>query len=310
MILDSSLLIADEREGFDLPAWLQGRPPEPVAVSVITFSEFWFGIEVETDGARTRRRRRWAEKLFRRLEVVPVDVRVARIHASLGATNGFRPDGRTTRPDRGRDGHAAPLGGCHLQCPRIPPHPRVGGCGAINRWRSPIFGLVRKQPAGGTGGTARGIHPAGPSARPHALGRTQRVMAVQRSCGLKSAHLSEWSRPPALGIRNDGRPRRLLAKSKRSGRTRCCARDGHTPGVPASGSATSATCRSSREHVISDRFRSAGNSPNGLNIKDLYYASWADLRQEGALGKPRLGCKPRAATRAESRSGEAVQSVG
>jgi hypothetical protein len=42
------LLIAEEREGFDLSAWLHTRPAEPVTVSVITFSELWFGIEVET----------------------------------------------------------------------------------------------------------------------------------------------------------------------------------------------------------------------------------------------------------------------
>jgi predicted nucleic acid-binding protein len=81
LILDSSLLIADEREGFDLSTWLHARPPEPVAVSAITFSELWFGIEVEADAARARRRRRWIEKLFRRLELVPVDARVARTHA-------------------------------------------------------------------------------------------------------------------------------------------------------------------------------------------------------------------------------------
>ena len=56
-----------------------------MAVSVITFSELWFGIEVETDAARARRRRRWAEKLLRRLEVVPVDARVARIRARIWA---------------------------------------------------------------------------------------------------------------------------------------------------------------------------------------------------------------------------------
>lgn len=85
LILDTSLLIADERRGFELSAWLRARPPEPVAVSAITFSELWFGIEVEVDPARARRRRRWIGKLFRRLEVVPVDARVARIHARIWA---------------------------------------------------------------------------------------------------------------------------------------------------------------------------------------------------------------------------------
>lgn len=85
MILDSSLLIADERQGFDLSVWLRARPPEPVAVSVITFSELWFGIEVEEDASRARRRRRWIEKIFRRLEVIPVDPRIARVHARIWA---------------------------------------------------------------------------------------------------------------------------------------------------------------------------------------------------------------------------------
>jgi predicted nucleic acid-binding protein len=39
--------IVEERDNFDLPAWLRSREPEPVAVSAITFSELWFGIEVE-----------------------------------------------------------------------------------------------------------------------------------------------------------------------------------------------------------------------------------------------------------------------
>ena len=85
LILDSSLLIADERQGFDLPAWLRGRPPEPVAVSAITFSELWFGIDVDENAARGRRRRRWLEKTFRRLEIIPLDTHVARLHSRAWA---------------------------------------------------------------------------------------------------------------------------------------------------------------------------------------------------------------------------------
>lgn len=85
LILDSSLFIADERQGFDLASWLRSRPPEPVAVSVITLSELWFGIEVEEDAPRARRRGRWIEKTFRRLEIIPMDARVARIHARIWA---------------------------------------------------------------------------------------------------------------------------------------------------------------------------------------------------------------------------------
>lgn len=85
LILDSSLWIADERKRFDLAAWLRSRPPEPVALSAITLSELWFGIEVEKDAARARRRRRWVDKSFRRVEVVPVDAPLARVHARIWA---------------------------------------------------------------------------------------------------------------------------------------------------------------------------------------------------------------------------------
>ena len=85
LILDSSLLIADEREHFNLSAWLRSRPPEPLAASAITVSELWFGIEAETEAVRARRRRRWLEKTFRRLEIVPLDSGLARVHARLWA---------------------------------------------------------------------------------------------------------------------------------------------------------------------------------------------------------------------------------
>jgi predicted nucleic acid-binding protein len=74
LILDSSLLIADER--VNLVAWLRRRPPEPVAASA---------IEVETDATRRRRRSRWLEKTFRRLEIVPFDAAVGRIHSRIWA---------------------------------------------------------------------------------------------------------------------------------------------------------------------------------------------------------------------------------
>jgi tRNA(fMet)-specific endonuclease VapC len=81
--LDSSLLIADEREHFSLASWLRARPPEPVAVSAITFSELSFGVDFDFSAARGRRRRRWLEKTFRRLEIVAFDEAVARHHARL-----------------------------------------------------------------------------------------------------------------------------------------------------------------------------------------------------------------------------------
>jgi tRNA(fMet)-specific endonuclease VapC len=85
LILDSSLLIADERENFDLAAWLRSRPPEPVALSAISYSELWFGIEIDDDSARRKRRQRWLQKSIRRLEVVPFDFTISRTHSRLWA---------------------------------------------------------------------------------------------------------------------------------------------------------------------------------------------------------------------------------
>ena len=83
LILDSSILIADERSRFNLSVWLRARPPEPVALSAITLSELCFGIEAEGNESRRRRRRRWLEKTIRRLEIVPLDAAIARVHARI-----------------------------------------------------------------------------------------------------------------------------------------------------------------------------------------------------------------------------------
>jgi tRNA(fMet)-specific endonuclease VapC len=85
LILDSSLIIADERERFNLAAWLRSRPPEPVAISAITLSELWFGIHVEKNAGKARRRRRWMRKGFNRLEVISLDARIAQIHSRVWA---------------------------------------------------------------------------------------------------------------------------------------------------------------------------------------------------------------------------------
>jgi len=84
-MLDSCLFIAEERDDFDLAAWLRTRPPEPVAISAITYSELWFGIEADAVAARVRRRRRWLEQGLRRIEIVPLDRPVARVHAKIWA---------------------------------------------------------------------------------------------------------------------------------------------------------------------------------------------------------------------------------
>jgi predicted nucleic acid-binding protein len=64
LILDSSLLIADEREAFDVAAWLRSRPPEPVGVSAITQHDLII--------AATAMSRRWTVATFNLHEFQPV----------------------------------------------------------------------------------------------------------------------------------------------------------------------------------------------------------------------------------------------
>ena len=96
LILDSSLLIADERQAFDLRTWLLSRPPESVAASAITLSELWFGIEMDGHAARSKRRQRWLERALHPLEIIALDDRVARVHARLWAQ--LTKAGRTIGP--------------------------------------------------------------------------------------------------------------------------------------------------------------------------------------------------------------------
>ena len=85
LILDTSVLIKDEREEFELAEWLRKRSPEPIGISAITYSELRVGVEAEKNPVRTRQRRRWFSKALRRMEIVPFDSRVALTHARLWA---------------------------------------------------------------------------------------------------------------------------------------------------------------------------------------------------------------------------------
>ena len=56
LILDSSVLIADERGRFNMPGFLRQVPPGPLALSVIAVSELLHGIErAQEVGIRKRR---------------------------------------------------------------------------------------------------------------------------------------------------------------------------------------------------------------------------------------------------------------
>ena len=85
IILDSSLLIAAERERFDLHAFHSAHPNETFQIAAITASELLHGIERAAD-ARTRgHRQRFVEDLLSDYAVAPFGLREAREHGRLWA---------------------------------------------------------------------------------------------------------------------------------------------------------------------------------------------------------------------------------
>lgn len=84
-LIDSSVLIAAERDRLDLQAALGARPEEPFAIAAITASELLHGVHRAKTQAQRQRRETYVERLLDSLPVLPFNLVVARIHSSLGA---------------------------------------------------------------------------------------------------------------------------------------------------------------------------------------------------------------------------------
>ena len=85
LILDTSILIADERGKFDMPGFLRQLQSPLVIISAITAAELLHGIERAPDPARRARRERHVEHVLASLFVQPFDLDQARCHARLWA---------------------------------------------------------------------------------------------------------------------------------------------------------------------------------------------------------------------------------
>lgn len=89
-LIDSSVLIAAERGRLDLEAVLSERPDEALAIAAITASELLHGVHRATTQVQRHRREAYVEKLLASLPVLPFDLLVARLHASLDAQLAIR----------------------------------------------------------------------------------------------------------------------------------------------------------------------------------------------------------------------------
>jgi tRNA(fMet)-specific endonuclease VapC len=85
LILDTSILIADERGKFDMPGFLRQVPtPQPV-IAAITASELLHGVERAQDATRRARRQQHVEQILASVLVQAFDLAQARCHARLWA---------------------------------------------------------------------------------------------------------------------------------------------------------------------------------------------------------------------------------
>ncbi len=84
-LIDSSVLIAAEREGLDLDARVADAAEEPVGIAAITASELLHGVLRAASAAQRRRREAFVERLLAVLPLFPFEPVAARIHAALWA---------------------------------------------------------------------------------------------------------------------------------------------------------------------------------------------------------------------------------
>jgi predicted nucleic acid-binding protein len=84
-LIDSSVLIAAERQTLDLEAAMAAHADEPVGIAAITASELLHGVHRAANPAQRQRRESFVERLLAVLPIFPFDLVAARIHASLWA---------------------------------------------------------------------------------------------------------------------------------------------------------------------------------------------------------------------------------
>lgn len=85
LILDTSILIAEERGKFDMPGFLgQWAASQPI-LTAITASELLHGVERAHDGQRRARRRQHVEQILASVGVQAFDLLQARCHARIWA---------------------------------------------------------------------------------------------------------------------------------------------------------------------------------------------------------------------------------
>ncbi len=84
-LIDSSVLIAAERNDLPLDALLANHAEEEIAMAAITASELLHGVHRAAKPSQRTRREAFVEHILAAVPVVPFDAVTARIHAGLWA---------------------------------------------------------------------------------------------------------------------------------------------------------------------------------------------------------------------------------
>jgi tRNA(fMet)-specific endonuclease VapC len=90
LILDTSILIADERRKFDMAGFLRQFVNVQPIIAAITASELLHGVERAQDAGRKLRRQQHVEQILASIFVQPFDLAQARHHARIWADSETR----------------------------------------------------------------------------------------------------------------------------------------------------------------------------------------------------------------------------
>jgi tRNA(fMet)-specific endonuclease VapC len=86
VILDTSILIAAEKQRLDLHALFAAHEQETFCIAAITAAELLAGVERAKPAARKQARARFVEWILAQVETIDFDLALARRHAGIWAT--------------------------------------------------------------------------------------------------------------------------------------------------------------------------------------------------------------------------------
>jgi tRNA(fMet)-specific endonuclease VapC len=130
LILDTSLLIAAEREKFDMAAFLRQFAGVQPMIAAITASELLHGVERAQDPTRRASRQRHVEQILSNIAIQPFDLVQARYHARIWAELEIR--GQMIGPHDLQIGAAGVSLGCEVATLNVAEFRRISGLKVID----------------------------------------------------------------------------------------------------------------------------------------------------------------------------------